>query len=205
MYMLRCRNSQVCLDYSSNGRRNFSSHCSSGQSSTLLIDGNMTWFVTAQRKDPWTEKGERPADYLLLTKPVDQKRILGYSQFGTIRTATFISCAVTVFNLALVLITFPYTQFLTWISKYSSKCTWPLCWNRAEKSTLLWYRKLKYSKYWANFFLCHILDEYYFFFSIILGNLKSITGFEKKCVLLLLLFSPGETSSFQQISRAVLW
>lgn len=103
MYMLRCRNSQVCLDYSSNGRRNFSSHCSSGQSSTLLIDGNMTWFVTAQGKDPWTEKGERPADYLLLTKPVDQKRILGYSQFGTIRTATFISCAVTVFNLALVL------------------------------------------------------------------------------------------------------
>lgn len=106
----------------------------------------------------------------------------------------------------LLLITLPYTQFLTWISKYSSKCTWPLCWNRAEKSTLLWYRKLKYSKYWANFFLCHILDEYYFFFSIILGNLKSITGFEKKCVVvLLLLFSPGETSSFQQISHAVLW
>lgn len=103
MYMLYCRNSQVWLDYSSNGRRNCSSHCSSGQSNTLLIDGNMTWFVIVQRKDPSTEKGKRPADYLLLTKAVGQNRILGYSQFSTIQTATLISCAVTVFNLALVL------------------------------------------------------------------------------------------------------
>lgn len=102
MYMLPCRNSQLCLDYNSNGRRNCSSRCSSGQSSMLLIDGNMTWFVISQRKDPWTEMGERPADYLLLTKPVGQIRILGYSQVTTIQTATLIFCAVTVFNLALL-------------------------------------------------------------------------------------------------------
>lgn len=104
MYMLHCRNSQVWLDYSSNGRRNCSSHCSScGQSSMILIDGNMTWFMIAQRKAPWNEKGERPADFLLLNKPVGQIRMLGCSQFSTIWTASLISYAVTVFNFVLAL------------------------------------------------------------------------------------------------------
>lgn len=198
MYMQHCRNSQVCLDYNSNGRRNCSSCCSSsGQSSMLLIDGNMTWFVITQRKDPWTEKGERPADYLLLPKPVGQVWILGYLQFSTIQTAPWISCAVTVFNLALVLSWWLLCRMHSFLPELADVLpqvqltfVFKLCWQKY--SPLIGKANLLLSTGLFFFSVISLMNN--IFFSLTLGNLKNITGFEKKCVMLL--FSPRETSYF---------
>lgn len=124
MCMLHCRNSQVWLDYSSNGRRNCSSHCSSSeQGSMLLIDGNMTWLYDCPEKSSLNWEGWKTC-----WLPTANKTIGPDQDTGVITIQYNLDCYIDFLcsysfqpcSSVLLVITLPYTQFLTWISKCSS-------------------------------------------------------------------------------------